>query len=109
MTVVLALRCADGLVLGADSQITDADRGLSYPARKLHRLGDHAAWGGSGARATASALPLLASPPGAALELLLQPALVALSSTSAASAALASSLLFHSSKTELSRIMICLA
>ena len=45
------MRCADGLVLGADSQITDADRGLSYPARKLHRLGDHAAWGGSGARA----------------------------------------------------------
>ncbi len=23
---------------------------MSYPARKLHRLGDHAAWGGSGAR-----------------------------------------------------------
>lgn len=29
MTVVLAMRCADGLVLAADSQITDADRGLS--------------------------------------------------------------------------------
>ena len=29
MTVVLAMRCADGLVLGADSQITDSDRGLS--------------------------------------------------------------------------------
>ena len=51
MTVVLAMRCADGLVLAADSQSTDADRGLSYPARKLHHLGDHAAWGGSGARA----------------------------------------------------------
>jgi len=51
MTVVLALRCADGLVLGADSQITDSDRGLSYPATKLHALGDHAAWGGSGSRA----------------------------------------------------------
>jgi proteasome beta subunit len=56
MTVVLALRCADGLVLGADSQITDADRGLSYPARKLHALGDRAAWGGSGARAVLSEL-----------------------------------------------------
>jgi 20S proteasome alpha/beta subunit len=56
MTVVLALRCADGLVLAADSQITDADRGLSYPARKLHPLGDRAAWGGSGARAVLSEL-----------------------------------------------------
>ena len=56
MTVVLALRCADGLVLGADSQITDADRGLSYSARKLHPLGDRAAWGGSGARAVLSEL-----------------------------------------------------
>ncbi len=51
MTVVLAIRCADGLVMGADTQITDSDRGMSYPARKLHLLGDHAAWGGSGARA----------------------------------------------------------
>lgn len=51
MTVVLALRCRDGLVLGSDSQITEEDRGMSYPAPKLHPLGDHAAWGGSGARA----------------------------------------------------------
>ncbi|WP_214401802.1 hypothetical protein [Pseudonocardia lacus] len=50
MTVVLALKCADGLVLAADSQITDSARGLSYPAQKLHPLGDTAAWGGSGAR-----------------------------------------------------------
>jgi proteasome beta subunit len=50
MTVVLAIRCEDGLVLGSDSQITESDRGMSYPARKLHPLGDHAAWGGSGAR-----------------------------------------------------------
>jgi proteasome beta subunit len=56
VTVVLAIRCADGLVLAADSQITDADRGLSYPARKLHHLGDHAAWGGSGARAVLTEL-----------------------------------------------------
>ncbi|CAN3128025.1 proteasome protein [Mycobacterium sp. smrl_JER01] len=51
MTVVLALRCADGLVLAADSQITEPDRGLSYPAQKLHALGKHAAWAGSGSRA----------------------------------------------------------
>lgn len=51
VTVVLAVRCADGLVLGSDSQITESDRKLSYPARKLHSLGPDAAWGGSGARA----------------------------------------------------------
>lgn len=51
MTVVLALRCADGIVLASDSQITDPARGLSYPAQKLHALGTHAAWGGSGSRA----------------------------------------------------------
>jgi proteasome beta subunit len=51
MTVVLALRCADGVVLGSDSQITDGARGLSYPAQKLHPFGDTAAWGGSGSRA----------------------------------------------------------
>ena len=39
VTVVLALRCADGLVIASDSQITDPGRGLSYPAQKLHPLG----------------------------------------------------------------------
>ena len=51
MTVVLALKCADGVVLAADSQITDSARGLSYPSQKLHPFGETAAWGGSGARA----------------------------------------------------------
>lgn len=51
MTVVLAIRCADGLALASDSQITDPGRGLSYPAQKLHTLGKRAAWGGSGSRA----------------------------------------------------------
>ncbi|MDG4667527.1 proteasome protein [Mycobacterium sp. 236(2023)] len=51
MTVVLALRCANGVVLASDSQITDPGRGLTYPAQKLHTLGAHAAWGGSGSRA----------------------------------------------------------
>ena len=48
VTVVLALRCQDGLVLAADSQITEPARAVSYPAQKLHPLGGHAAWGGSG-------------------------------------------------------------
>lgn len=51
MTVVLALLCADGVVMASDSQITDPVRGLSYPAQKLHSLGERAAWGGSGSRA----------------------------------------------------------
>lgn len=51
MTVVLALVCADGVVMGADTQITENDRGMSYQAQKLHPLGTHGAWGGSGARA----------------------------------------------------------
>lgn len=50
MTVVLAIRCADGLVVGSDSQITEADRDMTYPAQKLHDLGPDAVWGGSGAR-----------------------------------------------------------
>lgn len=52
MTVVLALRCANGVVLASDSQITDPGRGLTYPAQKLHPLGKYAAWGGSGSRAS---------------------------------------------------------
>ncbi|MFV9633735.1 proteasome protein [Mycobacterium neumannii] len=51
MTVVLAIRCADGIAMASDSQITDPERGLSYPAQKLHPLGERAAWGGSGSRA----------------------------------------------------------
>ncbi len=50
MTVVVAVVCRDGVVLGADTQVTDSDRGMSYPGQKLHPMGSHAAWGGSGAR-----------------------------------------------------------
>lgn len=50
MTVVLAAVCRDGVVIGSDSQITDKGRGMTYPAEKLHPLGESAAWGGSGAR-----------------------------------------------------------
>jgi proteasome beta subunit len=51
MTVVFSMRCEDGLVVAADSQITEGSSNVSFPAQKLHPLGDHAAWGGSGARA----------------------------------------------------------
>jgi proteasome beta subunit len=51
MTVVLAIMCANGIAMASDSQITDPGRGLSYPAQKLHPMGTHAAWGGSGSRA----------------------------------------------------------
>jgi 20S proteasome alpha/beta subunit len=57
------------LVVGADSQITDSARGLSYPARKLHPLGETAAWGGSGSRAVLSELEgLFDANPAAVLE-----------------------------------------
>ncbi len=56
MTVVVAAVCRDGVVIGADTQITDSDRGMSYPGQKLHPMGDSAAWGGSGARAVLSDL-----------------------------------------------------
>lgn len=50
MTVVLAVKNADGIVMGSDTQVTDKGRNMSYPAQKLHLMGDRAAWGGSGAR-----------------------------------------------------------
>ena len=69
MTVVLAVACSDGVVIGADSQITESDRGLSFPAQKLHPLGCCAAWGGSGARGVLNDLrPLLQESATAILE-----------------------------------------
>jgi proteasome beta subunit len=59
MTVVVAVVCADGIVIGADSQVTDSDRGMSYPGQKLHDMGTHAAWGGSGARSVLGELEKL--------------------------------------------------
>ena len=56
-TVELSLSNPSGGELGQPAEavvrITDGDRGMSYPARKLRLLGEHAAWGGSGARACA--------------------------------------------------------
>jgi proteasome beta subunit len=59
MTVVAAVVCRDGVVIGADTQVTDSDRGMSYPGQKLHPMGEHAAWGGSGARSVLGELEKL--------------------------------------------------
>ena len=59
MTVVVAVVCKDGVVIGSDSQVTDSDRGMSYPAQKLHPMGEYAAWGGSGARSVLGELEVL--------------------------------------------------
>lgn len=53
MTVVLAVRCADGVVLGSDSQGTDTSGGNIAVAtrstvQKLFPLGTHVAWGATG-------------------------------------------------------------
>jgi proteasome beta subunit len=53
MTVVLAVRCADGVVLGSDSQGTDTSGGniavaTRITVQKLFPLGTHIAWGATG-------------------------------------------------------------
>ncbi|WP_380169534.1 hypothetical protein [Jannaschia sp. R86511] len=69
MTVVLAAVCSDGVVIGSDSQITESSRGMSFPAQKLHPLGECAAWGGSGARGVLEDLrPILDGDAAAILE-----------------------------------------
>jgi proteasome beta subunit len=45
MTVVLSMRCQNGLVVAADSPITAGSSNVSFPAQKLHHLGDQAALG----------------------------------------------------------------
>ena len=69
MTVVLATVCQDGVVLGTASQNKDKAPGKTYPAEKLHPLGELAAWGGSGARSVLyDALPEQKSGPIAATQ-----------------------------------------
>lgn len=53
MTVVLAVKCAEGIVLGSDSQSTDTSGGnIAHATRstvqKLFPLGTHIAWGATG-------------------------------------------------------------
>jgi proteasome beta subunit len=55
----MSVVCSDGVVIGADTQVTDSDRGMSYPGQKLHDMGTHAAWGGSGARSVLGELEKL--------------------------------------------------
>jgi proteasome beta subunit len=53
LTVVLAVKCREGVVLAADSQATDTSGGnlsfaTKHPMDKLFPLGTHIAWGGTG-------------------------------------------------------------
>lgn len=51
MTVVVAVRCPDGVVLATDSQGTSQLPGnipVKLPAKKIERLGKHVAYGGTG-------------------------------------------------------------
>lgn len=50
MTLVLALRCRDGVVLASDGQATAEAAGqpTRQPVRKLFGLGEHVAWGAAG-------------------------------------------------------------
>lgn len=49
MTLVLAIRCTDGVVIGADSASSDPETGTRQPVEKLARVGDlPIVYGGSG-------------------------------------------------------------
>ncbi|HEU4658565.1 MAG TPA: hypothetical protein VFR97_13640 [Capillimicrobium sp.] len=50
MTLVLAIRCRDGVVLASDGQATTAAAGqpTRQPVRKLFTIGDRIAWGAAG-------------------------------------------------------------
>jgi proteasome beta subunit len=48
MTLVIAMRCSDGLIMASDSQATEATGNVRHPTQKLHALGARAVWGGSG-------------------------------------------------------------
>jgi 20S proteasome alpha/beta subunit len=49
MTVVVAVRCQDGAVIGADSQATEIASQVKWPVTKLFQIGDQPiVWGASG-------------------------------------------------------------
>ena len=50
MTLVLAIRCREGVVLASDGQATTdaAGQPTRQPVRKLFDLGGRIAWGGAG-------------------------------------------------------------
>jgi proteasome beta subunit len=47
LTVILALKCANGLVVASDNQSTE-DIGVRGRAKKIFRISDKIVWGGSG-------------------------------------------------------------
>jgi 20S proteasome alpha/beta subunit len=48
MTIVIALRCSDGVVMASDSQATEPNAGIRFDTQKIFQLGSRAVWGGTG-------------------------------------------------------------
>lgn len=48
MTIVIALRCSDGVVMASDSQATEPNAGIRFDTQKVFQLGSRAVWGGTG-------------------------------------------------------------
>ncbi|MBI4480043.1 MAG: hypothetical protein HY651_08485 [Acidobacteria bacterium] len=49
MTLILAIKCSDGIVIAADSASSDLDAGTKQPTEKIKKLGNHTiVYGGSG-------------------------------------------------------------
>lgn len=48
MTLILALRCSNGLVMASDSQASEAYAGVRWSVQKCFPLGHQAVWGSSG-------------------------------------------------------------
>jgi proteasome beta subunit len=48
MTIVIALRCLDGLVMAADSQSTESAGNVRRTVDKIFPLSTRSVWGGSG-------------------------------------------------------------
>lgn len=48
MTLIIALRCTDGVIMASDSQSTEEAGNIGYPVPKIFELIPRAVWGGSG-------------------------------------------------------------
>lgn len=49
MTLIVAIGCSDGVVIGADSASSDMDSGIKQPSEKIRRIGErNILFGGSG-------------------------------------------------------------
>jgi 20S proteasome alpha/beta subunit len=54
MTIVIALRCNDGVVMTSDSQATEPNAGIRFSVPKVFQLSSRAVWGGTGDSQTIS-------------------------------------------------------